>query len=65
MLRKPGAIIRDGARVTASFAGSPAGDLHDTTGHHRYYGSSAVNGGEPIVETRAGRRPRFINPCGF
>ncbi len=37
-------------------------DLHDVTGHHRYYGSSAVNGGERNVEDR---RPRFVNLCGF
>ena len=43
-------------------ASSQAGDWHDVTGHHRYYGSSAINGGERIVEDR---RPRFVNLCGF
>lgn len=38
-------------------------DPHDRTGHHRYYGSSAANGGEQIVESRRGKRPR--NVCGF
>ncbi len=57
MLRKP-VIICDAAR-----AGAPAeaGDWHDALGHHRYYGSSACNGGERIVETRRGARPRSIN----
>jgi hypothetical protein len=62
MLRKPATIICDSARAPAS---SPAGDWHDITGHHRYYGSSACNGGEQIVETRRGSRPQSINPCGF
>jgi hypothetical protein len=66
MLRKPASIISDSAR---SYAASPAstqtGDWHDVTGHHRYYGSSAVNGGERIVESRHGARPRSVNPCGF
>jgi hypothetical protein len=38
-----------------------AGEL----GHHRYYGSSATNGGEQIVETRRGPRARTVNVCGF
>jgi hypothetical protein len=41
------------------------GDWHDVTGHHRYYGSSACNGGERIVEARSGPRPRFVKPFGF
>ncbi|MFT4121282.1 hypothetical protein [Bradyrhizobium sp.] len=40
-------------------------DLHDQTGHHRYYGSSVQNGGERIVESRRGKRPRALNVCGF
>ena len=39
-----------------------AGDWHDVSGHHRYYGSSATNGGERIVESRRGRS---VNVCGF
>jgi hypothetical protein len=54
-------IISDARRS----AGSGPTDLHDETGHHRYYGSSAVNGGEPIVESRRGKRPRSPNICGF
>jgi hypothetical protein len=38
-----------------------AGEL----GHHRYYGSSACNGGERIVATRGGPRGRAVNLCGF
>ena len=44
---------------------SEAADLHDQSGHHRYYGSSATNGGENIVESRRGARPRSVNLCGF
>lgn len=40
-------------------------DLHDHTGHHRYYGSSVENGGERIVESRRGKRPHALNVCGF
>jgi len=32
---------------------------------HRYYGSSAFNGGERIVETRRGPRPRPTEVNGF
>ena len=44
---------------------SDAADLHDQSGHHRYYGSSAESGGERIVESRRGKRPRAMNACGF
>ena len=54
-------IICD-ARRSAQF---DSGDLHDQSGHHRYYGSSASNGGEQIVESRRGKRPRSLNVCGF
>jgi hypothetical protein len=62
MLRKEAPIICDRTRASAS---SQASDLHDDTGHHRYYGSSACNGGERIVETRRGARPQSINPLGL
>jgi hypothetical protein len=62
MLRKQATMICDRARAPAS---SQASDLHDDTGHHRYYGSSACNGGERLVETRRGSGPRLVNPCGF
>jgi hypothetical protein len=38
-----------------------AGEL----GHHRYYGSSAISGGEQIVDTSRGPRVRMVNLCGF
>ncbi len=53
MRRQPATIICDAARRRAPQpASSQAGDWHDVTGHHRYYGSSAINGGERIVEDR-------------
>ncbi|QWG16666.1 hypothetical protein KMZ68_16870 [Bradyrhizobium sediminis] len=61
MLRKPATIISDSARAPAT--SQAAGDWHDVTGHHRYYGSSACNGGERIVERRRGPRP--FNRFGF
>jgi hypothetical protein len=64
MSREPATIISDSARFRASpSASSQAGDWRDTSGHHRYYGSSATNGGERIVERRSGRRS--VNLCGF
>jgi hypothetical protein len=66
MRRQPATIICDAARSRASQpSSSQSGDWHDVTGHHRYYGSSATNGGERIVESRRGPRPRFVNLCGF
>jgi hypothetical protein len=62
MQRKPGSIISDATRSPAT---SQPGDWHDVSGHHRYYGSSATNGGEQIVESRHGARPRSVNLCGF
>jgi hypothetical protein len=62
MLRNLAILISDSARAAAS---SSIGDFHDVTGHHRYYGSSACNGGERIAEPRRGSRPRSVNPSGF
>jgi hypothetical protein len=62
MQRTPATIISDRDRSPAT---SQPGDRHDVCGHHRYYGSSAVNGGERIVESRHGARPRSVNLCGF
>jgi len=55
-------IICDRAR-----AGAPmqTGDLHDDASYHRYYKSTATNGGERVAETRRGRLPRPLNVCGF
>ena len=61
MQRQPAMIICDATRAPAS----QASDWHDVTGHHRYYGSSAVNGGERIVENRRVPCPRSVNLCGF
>jgi hypothetical protein len=55
-------IIADGAKSPAPTQDS---ERHDVSGHHRYYGSSAINGGERIIETRRGPRPRAVNVCGF
>jgi hypothetical protein len=54
-------MICDAARAAAS----EAFDWHDVTGHHRYCGSTALNGGHRIVEKRSGPRPRRVNLCGF
>ena len=62
MSRKAATIISDAGRSPAA---TLAGDWHDFSGHHRYYGSSATNGGERIVESRYGARPRSVNLCGF
>jgi hypothetical protein len=61
MLRQTATDISDNARSPAS----SAGDWHDVNGHHRYYGSSAVNGGERIAETRRGPRPTGVNLFDF
>jgi len=66
MQRKPASIISDATKAHASSpASTQTGDWHDVSGHHRYYGSSATNGGENIVESRRGARPRSVNLCGF
>ncbi|MET0679086.1 MAG: hypothetical protein ABW175_25075 [Bradyrhizobium sp.] len=62
MSRKSATIISDNMRAPAS---TRPGDCYDEARHHRYYGSSACNGGERIVETRRGRRPRGFNRFGF
>jgi hypothetical protein len=61
MSGQPIRIICDRARALPS----TAGDWHDTSGHHRYYGSSAINGGERIAETRRGARPPAADVSGF
>jgi hypothetical protein len=62
MSGKPATILSDSVRMPAA---SQAGDFHDVSGHHRYYGSSASNGGERLAETRRGRRPSLLNLFGF
>jgi hypothetical protein len=61
MSRKQASILSDSGR----FPASQPGDWHDATGHHRYYGSSACNGGERISETRRGPRAANVNLFGF
>jgi hypothetical protein len=61
MLRQQPRIISDSTKAPAS---SQMGDLQDVIGHHRYYGSSAIEG-ERITETRSGARSRSTNACGF
>ncbi len=61
MLREQATINSDTARRRAP--ASQAGGWHDDSVHLRYYGSSATNGGERIVESRSGRHMR--NVCGF
>ena len=62
MSRQPSRIFCDGDRARVA---PVAGDWHDECGHHRYYGSSAVNGGERIVERRSGARPRRTSVFGL
>jgi hypothetical protein len=62
MFIKRATDISDGTRAPAS---AQTGKMHDLAGHRRYYGSSAGNGGERIVERRSGPRPRSRNVCGF
>jgi hypothetical protein len=56
MPRKPGTIICDAERMPAL----QAADWNDVSGHHRYYGSTAFNGGERLVATRRGWLPRWL-----
>lgn len=63
MSRKSATIISDTARgLVASDTG---GDWHDVPCHHRYYGSSAFNGGERLTESRRGPRPRALSSAGI
>jgi hypothetical protein len=50
------AIVCDAAR--AALPVPAIGDWHEFAGHHRYYGSSAFNGGERILESR--QRSMFL-----
>jgi hypothetical protein len=57
---KSATIISDTGRGFAS--NDTGGDRHDVPRHHRYYGSSAFNGGERLTESRRGPRLRSLNP---
>ena len=59
MPRKSATIISDTDRGLAT--NDTSGDWHDVPRHHRYYGSSAFNGGERIVERRSGSGRRATN----
>ena len=63
VMKKSGTIISDSARGFA--AADAGGDWHDVPRHHRYYGSTAFNGGERLTESRRGARPRSLNPAGI
>jgi hypothetical protein len=61
-MSRKSAIISDMGRGLA--ASDTGGDWHDVPCHHRYYGSSAFNGGERLTESRRGLRPRALNGAG-
>lgn len=63
MSAKPLTIISDTARGAA--ATDTGADWHDVPRHHRYYGSSAFNGGERLSESRRGSRPRLLSLFGI
>ena len=50
-------IICDRAKAQPS----TGGDYHELIGHHRYYGSSAINGAERLAEARRGARPHVLD----
>jgi hypothetical protein len=62
MFNRRATIISDRGRAPAT---SETSDWHDFAGHHRYYGSSACNGGERMAERRGGSSARPVNVCGF
>lgn len=53
MFRQQPRIISDGTRRPSL---PQIGDWHGLIGHHRYYGSSAIDG-ERLAESRRGPRP--------
>jgi hypothetical protein len=53
------AIVCDAASAAVSVP--VIGDWHEFAGRRRYYGSSAFNGGERLVENR--QRPMFLEFC--
>jgi hypothetical protein len=56
---------QDHQQQSASSCAVAGSDWADVTVHHRYYGSSVLNGGERIIESRHGERPRAPNVRGF
>lgn len=63
MPRKSATIISDLARGLGSI--DAGGDWHDVPRHHRYYGSSACNGGERLTESRRSPRPHWLNTAAI
>ena len=63
MSRNSGTLLSDTARGLAP--ADTGGDWHDVPRHHRYYGSSAFNGGERIIERRSGSAPRAAGLRGL
>ena len=57
MPAKPATIISDALRSPVP---SEPSDWRDVPRHHRYYGSSAFNGGERLSESRRGARPHDL-----
>ena len=57
MPAKPATIISDALRAMPT----AIADWRDVPRHHRYYGSSAFNGGERLTESRRGTRPPPLN----
>ena len=55
MSSKRATIISDALRSPMP---ATAGDWRDIPRHHRYYGSSAINGGERLTESRRGAQPQ-------
>ena len=55
MPAKPATIISDDLRRPMP---ADTSDWRDIPQHHRYYGSSAFNGGERLTESRRGARAR-------
>jgi hypothetical protein len=62
-MKKSDTIISDTARGFCTV--DAGGDWHDVPRHHRYYGSSAFNGGERIIERRSGSAPRTAGLRGL
>jgi hypothetical protein len=61
-------MLRREARILSyahMFKSPQGGDLRDESGHHRYYGSSATNGGERMAETRADRYATILTILGL
>ena len=63
--KRTAAMSQSGATLDPAPAPGLGRDWAGEFGHHRYYGSSATNGGEQIIDTRRSRQARRVNVCGF